>query len=257
MKKKAFTLAEVLITLGIIGVVAAMTIPTLITNYNNRVLETQKLKTKSIFANAFKLMMANESVTDLALTPMSSCGDDSDCYASEFSKVMKVLTEVEPTSSDAKTEYAFTNGNSEVWTQDKLYTFVLNDGTVVSVENTAGITSGNISLVVDLNGFKTPNIGGKDLCRYVVSNNAIVGEQCGAMASLPESPSGGSGSCDAGFFMSEDGECVVNDVMNCKVQTSSGLCDECNDGFDKVATGVACILHTDYEEGCGHAGCDN
>jgi prepilin-type N-terminal cleavage/methylation domain-containing protein len=32
-KKLAFTLAEVLITLGIIGVVAALTIPTLITNY--------------------------------------------------------------------------------------------------------------------------------------------------------------------------------------------------------------------------------
>ena len=30
--KSAFTLAEVLITLGVIGVVAAMTIPTLITN---------------------------------------------------------------------------------------------------------------------------------------------------------------------------------------------------------------------------------
>ena len=31
MNKKAFTLAEVLITLGIIGVVAALTLPTLIT----------------------------------------------------------------------------------------------------------------------------------------------------------------------------------------------------------------------------------
>ena len=36
MKFKAFTLAEILITLGIIGVVAAMTIPTLITNYQKK-----------------------------------------------------------------------------------------------------------------------------------------------------------------------------------------------------------------------------
>ena len=35
MKKNAFTLAEVLITLGIIGVVAAMTLPTLIQNHQN------------------------------------------------------------------------------------------------------------------------------------------------------------------------------------------------------------------------------
>lgn len=36
MKKLAFTLAEVLITLGIIGVVAAMTIPTLVTNADKK-----------------------------------------------------------------------------------------------------------------------------------------------------------------------------------------------------------------------------
>lgn len=36
LKNKAFTLAEVLITLGIIGVVAAMTIPTLIANYQKK-----------------------------------------------------------------------------------------------------------------------------------------------------------------------------------------------------------------------------
>lgn len=39
--KLAFTLAEVLITLGIIGVVAAMTIPTLMSNYRKKQLETQ------------------------------------------------------------------------------------------------------------------------------------------------------------------------------------------------------------------------
>lgn len=36
MKKYGFTLAEVLITLGIIGVVAALTIPTLMQNYKDR-----------------------------------------------------------------------------------------------------------------------------------------------------------------------------------------------------------------------------
>ena len=37
-KKLAFTLAEVLITLGIIGVVAALTLPALISNYKKQVL---------------------------------------------------------------------------------------------------------------------------------------------------------------------------------------------------------------------------
>lgn len=43
-KEPAFTIAEVLITLGIIGVVAALTIPPLITNYKARKLHTQFLK---------------------------------------------------------------------------------------------------------------------------------------------------------------------------------------------------------------------
>ena len=41
---KAFILAEVLITLGIIGVVAALTIPTLIQNVSNRDVETKLRK---------------------------------------------------------------------------------------------------------------------------------------------------------------------------------------------------------------------
>ena len=42
--KKGFTLAEVLITLGIIGVVAAATIPSLITAYQKRATESQLKK---------------------------------------------------------------------------------------------------------------------------------------------------------------------------------------------------------------------
>ena len=40
-KKLAFTLAEVLVTLGVIGVIAAMTIPGLMSNYRKRQLQTQ------------------------------------------------------------------------------------------------------------------------------------------------------------------------------------------------------------------------
>ena len=48
----AFTLAEVLITLGIIGVVVAMTMPTLIQNYKNRVVETRLQKFYSVMNQA-------------------------------------------------------------------------------------------------------------------------------------------------------------------------------------------------------------
>ena len=46
-KKQGFTLAEVLITLGIIGVVAALTLPTIITKYQHKALETAFKKSYS------------------------------------------------------------------------------------------------------------------------------------------------------------------------------------------------------------------
>lgn len=56
MEKKAFTLAEVLITLGIIGVVAAITIPGLITSYRAIVLESQFKEQYSRLAQALRMM---------------------------------------------------------------------------------------------------------------------------------------------------------------------------------------------------------
>lgn len=53
--KKAFTLAEVLITLGIIGVVAALTIPTLIANHKKQTVETKLAKFYSVMGQAIKL----------------------------------------------------------------------------------------------------------------------------------------------------------------------------------------------------------
>ncbi|MBE7706541.1 MAG: type II secretion system protein [Cyanobacteria bacterium SIG30] len=52
---KAFTLAEVLITLAIIGVVAALTIPAVVANYKKTEIETQLKSTYSILSNALNL----------------------------------------------------------------------------------------------------------------------------------------------------------------------------------------------------------
>ena len=61
-RKCAFTLAEVLITLGIIGVVAAMTLPTLVQNYQGAVLQTQLKKAYSILTQALQKMQYDEAM---------------------------------------------------------------------------------------------------------------------------------------------------------------------------------------------------
>ena len=58
-KDYGFTLAEVLITLGIIGVVAAMTIPTLIHRIQAIKLRSQFLKSYSTLKQISKLMQAD------------------------------------------------------------------------------------------------------------------------------------------------------------------------------------------------------
>lgn len=52
VRKHAFTLAEVLVTLGIIGVVAALTMPTLMANHQKAVQKAQFKKAYSLFSNA-------------------------------------------------------------------------------------------------------------------------------------------------------------------------------------------------------------
>ena len=65
MFKKAFTLAEILITLGIVGIISALTIPTLIQNHKKQVLVNQLKKAMSEISQGLQLMMAEDEVTSL------------------------------------------------------------------------------------------------------------------------------------------------------------------------------------------------
>jgi len=62
-KKAAFTLAEVLITLAIIGVVATMTIPTLISNYKKHVAEVKLSRFNSIMNQVIRLASVEHGST--------------------------------------------------------------------------------------------------------------------------------------------------------------------------------------------------
>ena len=71
-KRFGFTLAEVLITLGIIGVVAAMTIPTLISNTNSAKFKSQYKKTLSTLNQAALMATAQYDLDYASLT--AACG---------------------------------------------------------------------------------------------------------------------------------------------------------------------------------------
>ena len=60
-RKAAFTLAEVLITLGIIGVVAAMTMPVIIQNTRGKALQAQLKKAYSVLSQATQQFITDEA----------------------------------------------------------------------------------------------------------------------------------------------------------------------------------------------------
>ena len=80
-KKAAFTLAEVLITLGIIGVVAALTLPALLTNVQSKIRGEQK---RSIM---YKFSLATEKMARLNLIGPY---DSTDAFVDELQKHLKI-----------------------------------------------------------------------------------------------------------------------------------------------------------------------
>lgn len=98
--KRGFTLAEVLITLGIIGVVSAMTIPTLIQSYKNRIVETRLQKVYSVMNQAIQRAEAEYGAKEL--------WDFSDVnfYDKYFAPYLKVLkTEIVHSNVDYRLIY--------------------------------------------------------------------------------------------------------------------------------------------------------
>ena len=57
--KKGFTLSEVLITLGIVGLIAALTIPAVMKNYKNRLYVSQLQKVYSQLSDATKSVISD------------------------------------------------------------------------------------------------------------------------------------------------------------------------------------------------------
>lgn len=72
MKFFGFTLAEVLITLGIIGLVAALLIPSAIENAQKRIVLNQYKAFYRDFTNAVDLFMQDNSISSFAETPMGN-----------------------------------------------------------------------------------------------------------------------------------------------------------------------------------------
>lgn len=104
MKNKAFTLAEVLITLGIIGVVAALTMPSVMNNVQKMVLKNQFKKTYALISNAYKKAQADLDYTPRCYywdkSPYSGIGSKCESYNASGECSKYVMNDGSPIPSD-------------------------------------------------------------------------------------------------------------------------------------------------------------
>ena len=87
--KRGFTLAEVLITLGIIGIVAALTLPTVMSNYKKKVVVTKMKKFYSTMNQAVKLSTVENGDTDYWSIEAEILNFNSDAALIWYNKYLK------------------------------------------------------------------------------------------------------------------------------------------------------------------------
>ena len=175
MKKTGFTLAEVLITLGIIGVVAAMTIPTLITNYQKKQFEAQFAKTYSTIMNGFRLYLADQYCTTSVCSPIQdyyveALADENYTNIDKvFSTAFKVAKTCKGNSEIrgclAEKMYGIDGEEIDMTTPVEPYSVVFADGSALTA---VGGIYGALLLLMDTNATAGPNMYGKDMFMFVM-----------------------------------------------------------------------------------------
>ena len=162
-KLKGFTLAEVLITLTIIGVISAITLPALQNNVNTTAMEKQ---TSKFYSQLQEMVDRYKSINGIDQIDSdiwseanlkkyfkirSKCASRTDCFASTYYSVKDVSKTYK--MSD------MTNANATY--------YMLTDGT------TFGIDSNNI-VTFDINGPKKPNKVGYDMWVASISDDGTI-----------------------------------------------------------------------------------
>ncbi|MBQ8168441.1 type II secretion system protein, partial [bacterium] len=263
-RRRAFTLAEVLITLAIIGVVAAMTIPTLISKYEEKQVVTSLRKFQTTFTQAYLKSTVDHGFArewDVSnnsydtgfeyctrmfdkfkpyLKLAKDCGNSQGCFASKYTKVDGKETYLD---YDADTSYY------RVILADGMSVLFYSRGTSFSK---LGNTTEHGTFIVDINGTKGPNMIGKDTFTFFLTNNGVlpVGDPSyGYAFKIKDS--------DGNFVRDENGDYVMSTdpIDDCNRTQCVGDCEGCAAWVIKV--GNMDYLHCDGLSWSGKRQCSD
>lgn len=188
MKKRAFTLAEVLITLGILGIVMEMTIPTLMQNMVEKNTTTMLKKEYSILSSAYTLAVQENGTPDQwslggyddqqgalnilknlspTLKIIKNCGTDMGCWPDVMYKRLSNTNHenVDETTGRAKAQLA--DGSL-------IAVYVRDAGCAQPRGGSLALSNVCGGIEIDINGFKSPNKNGYDFFQFYLTKYGIV-----------------------------------------------------------------------------------
>lgn len=184
-----FTLAEILITLGIIGIVAAMTLPSLIIKNQHKQLETGLKRGYSLLGQAFELYQAEKGerfkpdsfkqheIKPLLMRYFNTVRDCGYGYKDKDKACLPNYGGYDNVNDDKNPNtYKTINGKTSInlnFFDDGQ--FVLNDGSLVLIENDMTPAHMSVYISIDVNGFnRSPNRLGQDLFMFQINSKGVI-----------------------------------------------------------------------------------
>ena len=194
--KTAFTLAEVLITLGIIGIVSAMTIPTLINNYQKKVTVAKLQKVHAVLNQIARSAIANDLIKGFT-AGQEVTAEKTEEFFNEFifsqlkspkviSKGSDIYTSCESnltdycyrrlngTYHDESIRTLFDNGRAFFIVNDENLYYIYNYRWDIKYDEEGNVVERTLRYItnskayVDINGSSGPNILGKDIFIFTI-----------------------------------------------------------------------------------------
>ena len=251
-RKNAFTLAEMLITLSVIGIVAALTIPGLVKNHNEKAWATaQDVFTKKLEV-AMKAMNTDGTLTGYSTTAnfvnalkknikiTKVCTDDvTKCFSKEV-----IWNEGEDPVEVTNSAVTYDDSQGQDWAETVGVQF--NNGITALMaynkncspdlyNNQEAVTGQCVGIIYDVSANKNPNANGKD-----IASNANV-------ASL-----GGNSGC-VYKFNDDTGEVCISKILKPNVDYKAMSKTDCDAAVTAGTLGINACNYDDYWAGAVQA----
>src|SRR5574344_1447707 len=175
MKNKAFTLAEVLIVIVVIGLIAVMTILPLIKKSKDREIVVRVKKIYSVLCSAYESAVSENGEVKNWDISVPNAGTGAIKVKNYFKPFLKVVKDCENTNPGCFPNYHYKgvhNGWSWIYgnsVSKQFSTVVLNDGTLIAFWS--GGDGGYF--IVDINGTAKPNKNGEDTFWFTFDNKGV------------------------------------------------------------------------------------